>query len=78
MVAVAGCDGLPIGEHTIPKLTTVRLDYRALGRAAVERVLASHKRDSTPCRIRLLPELLIRESTVTPSGDSNAARASEE
>ncbi|MBN2311902.1 MAG: LacI family DNA-binding transcriptional regulator [Candidatus Hydrogenedentes bacterium] len=61
-VAVAGCDGLPIGEHTIPTLTSVELDYRALGRAAVERLLAVGE-GQPPCRMLLLPRLRVREST---------------
>ncbi|MCP4639258.1 MAG: substrate-binding domain-containing protein, partial [bacterium] len=62
-VAVAGCDGLPIGEFTIPKLTTVKLNYGELGRVAVARVVELHEGESIPSRIRLVPELLIREST---------------
>ncbi len=63
-VAVAGCDGLPVGEHTIPTLTTVALDYQQLGRLAVEHLLARRMAAARPaCRILLAPRLVVREST---------------
>lgn len=62
-VAVCGCDGLPMGEQIIPSLSTVLLDYRDLGRMAVENILNAHA-SRHPCRIKLLPELRIRESSV--------------
>ncbi|MDD2706599.1 MAG: LacI family DNA-binding transcriptional regulator [Verrucomicrobiae bacterium] len=62
-VAVAGCDGLPVGRHTIPALTTVELDYRQLGQVAVERALAERPENAPPCRLRLVPQLVIRESS---------------
>jgi len=60
-VRVVGCDGLPVGEQVSPRLTTVALDYRELGRLAVERLLT---RDERSCRMRtrLVPELVIRDS----------------
>lgn len=62
-VAVAGCDGLPVGLQTIPSLTTVILDHNQLGQAAVEKILAEHKENASPCRLRLVPKLAVREST---------------
>jgi DNA-binding LacI/PurR family transcriptional regulator len=62
-VAVAGCDGLPIGLQTVPSLTTVALDYAQLGQAAVEKVLAERPADAPPSRVKLLPKLVVREST---------------
>jgi DNA-binding LacI/PurR family transcriptional regulator len=64
-VAVAGCDGLPLGRHTIPSLTTILLDHARLGRMAVEHVLNSEEDSANPCRTRLLPKIEIRESTGT-------------
>ena len=64
-VAVCGCDGLPIGTHLFPRLTTVVLDYEELGKMAIKYVLeAGGNRRQVPCRVRLLPSLEIRESTV--------------
>ncbi len=63
-VAVAGCDGLPIGAQAIPSLTTVALDYRQLGRLAAEHVLERQRHPQLPmCRIQLLPKLAVRESS---------------
>ena len=63
-VAVCGCDGLPIGTHLFPRLTTVVLDYEALGRMAIKYVLEAGGDHRVPCRVRLLPSLAVRESTV--------------
>jgi LacI family transcriptional regulator len=63
-VAVCGCDGLPIGTHLFPRLTTVVLDYEALGRMAIKYVLEAGGDHRVPCRVRLLPSLEVRESTV--------------
>jgi len=61
-VAVCGCDGLPVGEQLTPSLTTISLDYVEMGRLAVENILSEHY-GRKPCRIKLLPELCVREST---------------
>jgi len=62
-IAVAGCDGLSVGMHIMPRLTTVILDYRKLGRIAVEYLLDNRGETSSPCRIKLVPVLEVREST---------------
>jgi len=64
-VAVCGCDGLPVSKQIIPALTTVVLDYAELGKNAVVQLLerAGETRSSALKRIRLLPELEVREST---------------
>ena len=36
MCAVIGMDGIPLGELVTPELTTLSLDLRAVGRAAVD------------------------------------------
>ena len=36
--AVIGMDGIPLGELVTPELTTLSLDLRAVGRAAVDLV----------------------------------------
>ena len=63
-VAVAGCDGLSFGSFITPSLTTVVLDYAELGRVAGEHLLASKERKRPSMRIRLVPRLEIRESTI--------------
>jgi LacI family transcriptional regulator len=62
-VAVCGCDGLPIGMHLFPQLTTAVLDYEELGKRAVRHLLHERKLNNSLCRVRLLPHLEIREST---------------
>jgi LacI family transcriptional regulator, galactose operon repressor len=62
-VAVCGCDGLPLGLHLFPQLTTVVLDYEELGKRVVRHLLHERKQNSSLCRVRLLPHLEIREST---------------
>ncbi len=62
-VAVVGCDGLPLGEYTVPSLTTVQLDYRHLGRTAVKLILDDNAKDPAIRRIQFQPTLVVREST---------------
>jgi LacI family transcriptional regulator/LacI family purine nucleotide synthesis repressor len=62
-VSVVGCDGLPIGLHTVPMLTTVVMDHRAMGSCAVERLFDSSLKSSA-LRTLLAPSLEIRESSV--------------
>jgi len=63
-VAVCGCDGLPVCEQLTPRLSTVKLDYSQLGPLAVEWFLNNiGKRISCPCRMKLFPKLVVRESS---------------
>lgn len=63
-VAVCGCDGLPVGTHLFPRLTTVLLDYGELATMAVRHVLERKKESHTYYRVRILPCLEVRESTI--------------
>lgn len=62
-VAVCGCDGLPLGLHLYPQLTTVVLDYEELGRRTIRHLLHERKLNNSLSRLRLLPHLEPREST---------------
>ncbi len=62
-VAVGGCDGLEYGAYLAPPLTTVALDHDRLGRLAVEHILHSESAPEPRLRVRLLPQLVVREST---------------
>jgi LacI family transcriptional regulator len=62
-VAVCGCDGLPVGTHLIPRLTTVVLDYEKLADMAVKYVMEERKDSRMHYRVRILPSLEIRESS---------------
>ncbi len=63
-IFVCGCDGLPVGMHLFPFLTTVVLDYDDLGRRAIRHLLHERKLNNSACRVRLLPQLEVRESTI--------------
>lgn len=65
-VAVAGIDGLPLGAFLSPSLTSACLDYAQLGRMAAACVCDEAEMPSVPIRRRLLPQLLIRNSTKEP------------
>lgn len=47
-ISIAGFDGLEIGMHMQPRLTTVKQDVRALGKRAAKTLLSSIKGDSRP------------------------------
>ena len=62
-VAVCGCDGLPVGEQLYPGLTTVVLDYKQLAEKVIENSIARKEDSVVPMHMRLLPTLLLRESS---------------
>ncbi|MBI3974158.1 MAG: substrate-binding domain-containing protein, partial [Chloroflexi bacterium] len=62
-VAVVGYDDLPFAAFLEPPLTTVRLPYDAMGRAAVAWLVAAVRgRADTRLRGVYQPKLVIRES----------------
>lgn len=63
-IALVGCDGLPFGEYLTPSLTTMAVGGDDLGRVAADRVTQLQRApDLPPCRVRLLPKLVLRESS---------------
>jgi len=62
-IAICGCDGLPIGLHLFPRLSTVFLDYDDLGKNAIEYLIDKRNKSRSPQRIQLIPRLIVREST---------------
>jgi LacI family transcriptional regulator len=62
-VSVCGCDGLPVGTHLFPRLTTVLLDYEELASMAIRHILEKNKESRTHYHVRILPVLEVREST---------------
>jgi len=61
-VSVVGYDGLPEGQFYVPPLTTMTVDFVALGRQAVKQLLdLIEPGSSTP--VRLSTELTVRSST---------------
>jgi DNA-binding LacI/PurR family transcriptional regulator len=62
-VSVIGFDDVPDARHFLPPLTTVRQDFRALGRLSVETLLAELEGAAVPHRALIAPELIVRGST---------------
>lgn len=63
-ISVMGFDGLPIGAHSTPPLTTMKTDREALGRIAVDLLIGRAERpDQAVERVTLGVHLEDREST---------------
>ncbi|MBE3574899.1 MAG: substrate-binding domain-containing protein, partial [Firmicutes bacterium] len=63
-VAVAGFDGIPMGEFSVPRLTTVEQPIYQMGQSAAELLLSALQGEEPACRqIRYPLQLRIREST---------------
>jgi DNA-binding LacI/PurR family transcriptional regulator len=60
-VSIVGFDDIPQAEFYTPALTTVRLDFTGLGRAAFASL--QEQVGAAPHRLRPQPELVIRESS---------------
>jgi DNA-binding LacI/PurR family transcriptional regulator len=76
-ISVVGFDDNPVARRMRPALTTVRQDVDAKGRAAVSALILAMKRAKTNQTSRgrhlVLPtELVVRESTAPPPGDTPA------
>jgi DNA-binding LacI/PurR family transcriptional regulator len=72
-LSLVGFDDNPAAALTTPPLTTVRQPHEEKGRLATERLLDEiqyrAERETTPSRVLLPTELVIRESTAPPSAD---------
>ncbi len=67
-VSVVGFDDVPESAYFRPPLTTVRQDFGALARTALEVLLAHVNGDPTPHRTTIRPELVVRASSAAPRG----------
>jgi LacI family transcriptional regulator len=68
-VSIASFDDLPVSSYLVPRLTTVRRDNKAIGRAMTKLLLARLKNPKLPT------ELIIRESTgLAPKGQRKEER----
>jgi DNA-binding LacI/PurR family transcriptional regulator len=67
-VSVVGFDDLSDARHFLPPLTTVRQDFAALGKLALQQIIAAIEGDIEPSHDMIQPNLIVRESTqaVTP------------
>ncbi|CAM3657943.1 LacI family DNA-binding transcriptional regulator [Nocardioides zeicaulis] len=64
-VSVVGFDDIPEAAYLIPPLTTVRQDFEAVGRRAIEILRAALAGTPEPARL-VEPELVVRASTAPP------------
>jgi DNA-binding LacI/PurR family transcriptional regulator len=70
-VSVVGFDDIPEAAYLIPPLTTVRQDFTAVGRRAIEILQTAIAQDERPAPARLIsPELVVRASTASPGRTS--------
>jgi LacI family transcriptional regulator len=65
-ISVVGFDDIPEAAYFLPALTTVRQDFSALGKQAVDYLVSLMRNPETAIHQRVLsPELIIRNSTVS-------------
>lgn len=64
-VSVVGFDDIPEAAYLIPPLTTVRQDFEAVGRRAIEILRAALAGETGPARL-IKPELVVRASSAAP------------
>ncbi len=64
-VSVVGFDDIPEAPYLIPPLTTVRQDFEAVGRRAIEILRAAIAGDPAPDGL-IKPELVVRASSAAP------------
>src|ERR1700738_5225852 len=62
-VSVIGYDDMPDASFSIPPLTTLRQDYEGIGKAAVNNLMASARREQNHNPVLLKCPLIIRGST---------------
>jgi DNA-binding LacI/PurR family transcriptional regulator len=62
-ISVVGFDDLFIASYTQPPLTTVRQPMQRMGQMAMESLFKLMSGDEEEIRIKVDPELIVREST---------------
>lgn len=67
-VSVIGFDDVPGAAYWTPALTTVRMDFAALGRACLAALVAEVEGGPPPAVDLAAPSLVVRESTAPPRG----------
>lgn len=66
-VSVVGFDDVPDSRYYQPALTTVRMDFREVGRKCVERLLDLIGGAESSQLAKIQPELVLRDSSAPPS-----------
>ena len=67
-VSIVGFDDVPGAAYWTPALTTVRMDFVALGRACLSALVLELSGVAAPAAVLDAPRLVVRESTAPPSG----------
>jgi DNA-binding LacI/PurR family transcriptional regulator len=65
-VSVVGFDDIPEAAFLQPPLTTIRQDFREMGRRCVQRLTAMIEGESVPREVSVAPDLVLRASTAPP------------
>ena len=65
-VSVVGFDDATYAQVLSPALTSVRMDFRGLGRAVLEQLVARIEGTPAPPEVDLPARLIVRESTAPP------------
>jgi len=75
-VAVVGFDDIPLASLVSPALTTVRVHIAELGRSAMEHLLVhlADPKGTKPVTRRLVPELVVRDSSEEPTDSTRRPR----
>lgn len=66
-VSIVGFDDIPEAAYFLPALTTVRLDFDAVGRACVAKLMNAMKSQAAGAAHLPLPKLVVRASTAGPN-----------
>ncbi len=77
-IALAGFDDIPLARFVHPTLTTMRVSIAELGGLALSRLLLAIDSDGADSTVAetLVPELIVRESTIQSGGGRPAADSS--
>ena len=70
-VSVVGYDGIPLGQFSVPRLTTVRQDTQRLAEQGVDLLLASLQRQRAPVHSVVPFQLISGGSVAPPRSTSN-------
>ncbi len=62
-ISLIGFDDIPEATYLTPALTTMRQDFKGLGESAMNNLLSELTADQPPIQQRLVPEIIVREST---------------
>lgn len=69
-ISIIGFDDLPISEMVVPRLTTIRVDRKLMGKLAVQRLIQLQEGLPHVLNISIPGKLIIRESVKDISKDS--------